>query len=72
MNAFDFEAVHRKEIAEQYTIFVYRLGRDGRNPPVRDQQLIPSRDIVLAFGRVDLCDPRENPQHRIRIADVEN
>ena len=62
-----FNLVQGKKVAEEHAIFIHGLGRDRRHAPVGYHQLVIPRlpgAITRSFG--------EHPQHRIRVADIEN
>ena len=66
----DFQVRHRKQVAEQDTVFVDRFRLICPYTPVRDEDAV----LVRRVGRRGrgLLVRRENSEHRVCVADVEN
>ena len=70
MNTRDFQIRHRKQVAEQDAVFVDCFRLVGSYAPVRDENTVLVRRVGRRGG--GLLVRRENSEHRVCVADVEN
>ena len=66
----DFQVRHRKQVAEQDTVFVDGFRLICAYAPVRDEDTVLVRRVGRRGG--GLLVRRENSEHRVCVADVEN
>ena len=66
-----FQARHGKQIPEQHAILIHSAGLHRSHAPVGHQPLITHVALVL-FAGMDFRHPREDTQHGVGIADIED